>query len=160
MKRETILLATLAILTYSSSIIADTPSFAPLYGSSDNTQISVGETFVGTTQTADGSTTTGYLTGQVIVESSSVTELANDSESYLIYPNPTSNILKVLGSGDISGTTVTIFSANGSRVINQPLTTVAETQLNLSTLSAGVYQLIITNANNDIIFKSKLIKAE
>lgn len=153
------LLAIVIILHY-GTIIASTPSFSSLYSSSDNIQICVGESFAETTETTNGSITTGYLTGEIIIAESSTTELANIDETYLIYPNPTKDILKILGKGDISGTNILIFSSSGSMVINQPLTQDIENQLNLSALSAGIYHLIITNNSSEVIFKSKLIKSE
>ncbi|MDA3912357.1 MAG: T9SS type A sorting domain-containing protein [Bacteroidales bacterium] len=80
----------------------------------------------------------------------------SNSDSYRIYPNPTKDFIKVNWS-NIEFRNIKIVNLMNSIVFSEK-NTVSGNTYNLSDLQVGVYFLIITSIEGDLLFAEKIIK--
>ncbi|HLK29881.1 MAG TPA: T9SS type A sorting domain-containing protein [Puia sp.] len=71
-------------------------------------------------------------------------------------PNPTSDYLYVSNMNDIAQ--INIYDMNGKLVISEPTNSALNKVLNISSLSAGLYVISLTNNRNSITSRAKFIK--
>lgn len=72
-----------------------------------------------------------------------------------LYPNPSQNLLTV-NNAAISEGTVSVLDANGRKVLEMPFSSVCE--LNVSGLESGVYSVVISGVNGEILSGTKFVK--
>ena len=88
----------------------------------------------------------GFLTG--------VEDVADYKNELTLSPVPANDIVQLSYSGDNTcKSTVAVFDMSGKIVINKDLNETNNAELNISTLSMGVYMLKLTNSNETIIKK-------
>jgi photosystem II stability/assembly factor-like uncharacterized protein len=100
-----------------------------------------------------GTTDLGVIKMKVNFESLGTPEFGTGSNSILIYPNPTSEILNIRANNNATIETVEIFNNLGQQV----LSTKSQSTINVSGLSNGIYYIKAKDSNN-ITSTQKLIK--
>ena len=73
----------------------------------------------------------------------------------LLYPNPTSNLLKIRSTTSISK--VQIYDLNG-RIVKEVKSENTINEIDISQLSSGIYIVRLANQNNSMISSRKIIK--
>jgi formylmethanofuran dehydrogenase subunit D len=73
-----------------------------------------------------------------------------------ISPNPTSGLFKIAGVK--SGDRVRVFNASGIEIINQPVQTDTDLQLDLTTRPKGIYTVSVLDSETDKLTVLKLAK--
>jgi hypothetical protein len=82
-------------------------------------------------------------------------DVSDESHVYLMYPNPSDDILYLRTNNTDARCTVTVYNSAGVQVI-EPVTFTTVHQLNIANLKPGSYQLVITHKGNKTI--KKIIK--
>lgn len=75
-----------------------------------------------------------------------------------IYPNPTSDVLKIDLSDEIEGVFATLINANG-QIIIAPFQLLPQNQINLFEYASGTYFLLLGNENGEILRNEKIAKS-
>jgi hypothetical protein len=97
-------------------------------------------------------------THAIIIDNFTVTEVLGTSENELdsqfsVFPNPTKSTLNISNTMDASIQGVELTDLNGRSIKNIKVANLAETQLNISDISQGVYMLRITSDKGSLVKK-------
>jgi Secretion system C-terminal sorting domain len=91
---------------------------------------------------------------EIIFYPVNTSNLAEESTNVLlVYPNPVSNVLN-LKNVDSNVSNIKIFSIDGSKVFDDKILAVSST-LNLASFANGLYYLVGSDVNNNVITKTK-----
>lgn len=83
-----------------------------------------------------------------------INELKN--KNFVIYPNPTNNLLNIQTDKNIEGATICILNSLGQKVFETKANNDFKNMINISALPSGVYQLTINN-HSDYYFSSQFM---
>lgn len=103
-------------------------------------------------------TTTGNAS--LVIDTINITSILSTNEvlagAFGIYPNPASDIVSIKNTKNIQINSVTLTDLNGRVVLNNASNVAADTQIDVSELSAGIYLMTVETAQGN--FTTKLIK--
>ncbi|MFC2114767.1 T9SS type A sorting domain-containing protein [Bacteroidota bacterium] len=160
MKRKFVLLFLILFIKIAAAqtILPDVVASSGNYFANGLVSISwtVGELFIETQASTSIILTQGFQ--QPLYSIVSIDEAADPSIEFIIYPNPASKYLVIHASNEsIYEMKVNIFNLQGNQVFSGNIVD-AETSINLSDLTEGVYIITITSITQATISNYKLIK--
>ena len=100
--------------------------------------------------------TTMYVDDVTIYPHSSAAVQLMHSNGVVCYPNPARNTLHIQ-TANHQNTVAELYNMLGQRVATQPLADFV-TEMNISSLSTGVYDLHLLSADNNVIYSTKVVK--
>lgn len=86
----------------------------------------------------------------------SIGEINPDAESFRVYPNPANNYLTIESDNDTELNSIGIFNMSGTEIINSNINPGKQYNLNIQSLSPGIYILKINSSKG--IFIKKIVK--
>ncbi|WP_343672482.1 reprolysin-like metallopeptidase [Chitinophaga sp.] len=102
------------------------------------------------------SATTCYTLRVALGTATRSDEVTNEQEKVLIYPNPAKNVVNINLAGVKGKSEVSMFDVNGRLVLRREVNAVTA-QLDISTLSTGVYIIRVKNGEKEVSM-TKIVK--
>lgn len=125
------------------------------YSNADGSiEFTLGEIITNTITTNDYIVTQGFNQSYIDVIPQDVTGIGNNSVTIDVFPNPTSDHLTINIPNFEKEVTMRLFSIDGIEMTNGKFST--QTQLNIASYPQGVYLLILTNDENQLIETFKI----
>jgi hypothetical protein len=88
----------------------------------------------------------------------SINDIDSDKQTFMVYPNPTSEIATIWNKGSLKMQHITVYNILGQKIISEPAQSVDKHQLSLSNVTSGVYTIQISTEKGNITRKLELIK--
>ncbi|MEM6719822.1 MAG: T9SS type A sorting domain-containing protein [Bacteroidota bacterium] len=147
MKQKTILLAVLLFTSLLAAQETTVSSASESTGSNGSVTYSVGLISVETLESADGSVSQGVQIPLEVTQLLSVNDPQFNNVNVQIFPNPTSDIVKVT-VGNHQNLSFQMYDLNGKLINKQ--TNITSQQISLGAFKSGIYLLKILQNNKEI----------